>query len=73
MIGTAYGHPFPHPGDEGWDSDQSHAMIDVSPLLFETRDLETVDIKEYAWADPEASDATTASQATWDMYQTRNG
>ena len=73
MIGTAYGHPSPHPGDEGWDSDQSHAMIDVSPLLFETRDLETVDIKEYALGYPEASDAITASQATRTMHQPRNG
>ena len=72
MTGAAYGHPTPHPGDEGWYSDQSHAMIDVSPLLFETRDLETVDIKEYALGYPEASGATTASQATRAMPQSRN-
>ena len=74
MTGTAYGRPFPHPGDEAWGQDQSHAMIDISPLLpFETRDLETVDVKEYAWADPEALEATTAPQATRVIHQTRNG
>ena len=49
-------------------------MIDISPLLpFETRDLETVDVKEYAWADPEALEVTTTSQATRATHQTRNG
>ena len=74
MTGTAYGRPFPHPGDEAWGQDQSHAMINISPLLpFETRDLETVDVKEYAWADPEASEVTTTSQTTRATHQTRNG
>ena len=65
MIETAYGRPFPHPGDEAWGQDQTHAMIDISPLLpFETKDLETVDVKEYAWADPEPSEVTTTPQTT---------
>ena len=33
-------------------------MIDISPLLpFETKDLEPVDVKAYAWADPGPSEA----------------
>ena len=46
--------------------------IDVSPLIFETRDLETVDIKEYTQGYPEAPGTTMPPQTARAMPSTKN-